>query len=77
MWERKLKNTKLALKDWIKQSLHTPISVRNQALEKLAAIQLEMEDSDITPTMLEKEQKAQSNSFRAFRKEEELWRLKS
>ena len=27
--------------------------------------------------MLEKEQKAQFNSFRAFRQEEEYWRLKS
>ena len=43
----------------------------------MAAIQFEMEDSEITPTMLEKEQKAQSNSFRAFRQEEELWQLKS
>ena len=63
IWERKLKNTKFALKEWIKQSLHSPFSVRKQALENLAAIQLEMEESEITPTMLEIEQKGQFNSF--------------
>ena len=36
-----------------------------------------MEESEITHTMLEKEQKAQFNSFRAFRREEEYWRLNS
>ena len=38
---------------------------------------MEMEDSEIKPALLEKEQKAQFNSFRAFRREEEYWRLKS
>ena len=36
-----------------------------------------MEVSKISPAILAKEQKAQFNTFRAFRKEEELWRLKS
>ena len=40
-------------------------------------IQLEMEELEITPTLLEKEQKAQFNSFQAFRREEEYWRLNS
>ena len=40
-------------------------------------IQLEMKESEITPALLEKEQRAQFNSFRAFRCEEEYWRLKS
>ena len=38
---------------------------------------MEMEEKEITSTMLEKEQQSQFNSFRAFRKEEEYWRLKS
>ena len=38
---------------------------------------MEMEDSEIKPALLEKEQKAQFNSFRAFRREEEYWRLNS
>ena len=53
MWERKLKNTKLALKAWIK-SLPSTLSVRNQYLENLAAIQLDMEVFEITTEMLEK-----------------------
>ena len=36
-----------------------------------------MEDTEISPTILAKEQEAQFNSFRAFRKEEEFQRLKS
>ena len=47
MWERKLNNTKLALKAWIK-SLPSTLSIRNQALENLAMIQLEMEVFEIT-----------------------------
>ena len=38
---------------------------------------MEMEESEITPAMLENEQKVEFNSFRAFRQEEEFWRLKS
>ena len=73
VWERKLKNTKSVLKDWIKQSLQSPSSDRIQALARLEDIQLEMEESEITLAIMVKEQKAQFNSFRAFRKEEEFW----
>ena len=77
VWERKLKNTKAALKDWVKITQKNPISERKEALEKLEEIQMEMEESEITPALLEKEQREQFNSFRAFRQEEEYWRLKS
>ena len=70
MWERKLKNTKSVLKDWIKKSLQYSTGNRIQALARLEEIQLEMEESEITPAILDKEQKSQFNSFRAFRKEE-------
>ena len=36
-----------------------------------------MEETEITPALLAKEQNAQSISFQAFRREEEYWRLKS
>ena len=65
--ERKLKNTKLELKEWVKHSLKNPISDRKEVLEKLEEIQLEMEETEITSAMLEKEKKAQFNSFRVFR----------
>ena len=54
---KNLKNTKLALKDWIK-SLPSTLIVRNQALNNLAVIQLDMEVSKITAEMLEKEKMA-------------------
>ena len=58
VWERKLKNTKATLKEWVKNSHKNPISERKDALEKLEEIQLEIEESKITSSMLEKEQKA-------------------
>ena len=67
VWERKLKNTKVALKDWVKLTQKNQISERKEALENLEKIQMEMEDSEITPFLIEKEQKYQFNSFRAFR----------
>ena len=63
VWEKKLKNTKSTLKEWVKHSLKTPINDRKQALEKLEEIQLEMEENEITSVMLKKEQKEQFNSF--------------
>ena len=50
VWESKLKKTKIALKAWIK-SLPSTLSVRNQALENLAAVQLEMEVPEINTKM--------------------------
>ena len=38
---------------------------------------MEMDETRITSAKMEKEQQAQFKSFRAFRKEEEYWRLKS
>ena len=63
VWERKLKNTKVALKVWAKLTQKNPVSERKEALENLENIQMEMEDSEITPALLEKEQQAQFNSF--------------
>ena len=44
MRERKLKNTKVALKEWVKHSQKNPTSERKEALEKLGETQLEMEE---------------------------------
>ena len=75
VWERKLINTKTTLKDWVKTQKN-PISERREALQKLEKIQLEMEETELTPDLLEKEQKAQLNYFQALKREEEYWRLK-
>ena len=74
VWERKLKNTKVALKDWVKLSQKNPISERKEALQNQEKIQLEMEETEITHALLKKEQNAQLISFQAFRREEEYWR---
>ena len=66
VWERKLKNTTAVLKDWVKITQKNPISEKKEAVDKLEKIQLEMENVEITPTLLEKEQKDQFNSFQAF-----------
>ena len=65
IWEWRLKNTKVALKAWAK-SHKNPISEKIVALAALEKIQLEMEEYEITPALLEREQNAQFNSFRAF-----------
>ena len=77
VWERKLINTKAALKNWVKLTQKKPTSERKEALQNLEKIQLEMEETEITLALLAKEQNAQSISFQAFRREEEYWRLKS
>ena len=44
VWEKKLKHTKSALKEWVKHYHKSQISERKEALEKLEDIQLEMEE---------------------------------
>ena len=58
VWERKIKNTKSTLKDWVKLTQNNPISERKEALEKLENVQLEMEESEITLAFVEKEKKS-------------------
>jgi exonuclease III len=77
VWEQKLKATKQALKSWIKKPTPNPTSVRIEIVQSLEALQDEMDTRDITPTLLDKEVKTQSSSFRSFRIEEEYWRIKS
>ena len=72
-----MKNTKSTSKDWIKHSPQSPSNNRIQVVACLEEIQLVMDDTEISPAILVKEQEAQFNSFRAFRKEEEFCHLKS
>jgi hypothetical protein len=44
---------------------------------ELESIQLEMETTEVTETLLQKEREAYQNCINPFRKEEEEWRLKS
>ena len=59
VWERKLKNTKVALKNWVNLSQKNPISDRKETLGKLEEIQMEMEKYEITYALMEKEKRAQ------------------
>ena len=77
MWEQKLKATKVALKDWIKNPIKTPTTQRKESTQILENLQMEFEKKDINRTDLEEEQEAQAKTFLSFRQEEEFLRLKS
>ena len=59
------------LKHWVKHTQKNPTTERREALQNLEKIQLEMEETEITLALLEKEKKAQFNSFQDFQCEEE------
>jgi branched-subunit amino acid aminotransferase/4-amino-4-deoxychorismate lyase len=67
VWEHKIKATKHALKEWIKNPNKTPSIHRRETFQLLTDLQMEIENKDITNQDLEKEQAAQFNSFRSFR----------
>ena len=52
IWEHKLKRTKYALKTWAKTPFNTPITNRKERVIELSAIQLGMEDNEITKSQL-------------------------
>eukprot|EP00253_Pinus_taeda_P020488 PITA_20488 len=55
IWEQKLKATKLALKEWIKKPDPTPTNQRKEAVQMLHSLQTNMENSNITADILDKE----------------------
>ena len=77
VWEQKLKRTKFALKAWIKIPLFTPTSSKKVSVKELAKIQFNLENIDISHSILSKEKLAQIKSYQSFRHEEETLRLKS
>ena len=62
-WEQKLKATKIALKDWIKNLNNTPSCHIKETIQQLLDLQMEMERGDINTIDLEREQAAQHTSF--------------
>jgi ribonuclease HI/exonuclease III len=76
VWEEKLKHLKFALKAWAK-SQPSPAAVRLEAQALLEAHQLIMEQKEITPETLEKEDSLQREWHQACRLEENYWRQKS
>ena len=77
VFEQKLKKTKLALKKWVKTPLSSPTTSRKERVSKLFAIQIGMENCEITTSQLALEQLAQFKTSQSFRHEEEHLRLKS
>ena len=71
VWEQKMKNTKKALKDWIKKSMKTPTRQRKEAFLLLEGLQFEMEEKDLSSTDLANEKTAQRNTYNSLRNEEE------
>ena len=59
VWEQKLKETKYALKEWIKKPTHTPPEKRKEAVQTLQDLQNDMEAKDITTELLETETQVQ------------------
>ena len=77
MWEQKLKATKAALKEWIRNPNKTPTSHRKETIQILENLQVDFEKKDITRADLEEEQVAQAKYFLSFHQEEEFLKLKS
>jgi ribonuclease HI/exonuclease III len=76
VWEEKIKRLKYALKSWAKLQPN-PAEARLTAQCHLEAHQLLMEQKEITPEILKKEDSLQRDWHQACRLEENYWRQKS
>lgn len=72
-----MKNTKKALKEWVKKAANTPTSQRKEATKQLEELQFGLEEKDISTMDLDKEKYAQRKAYISFRNEGEYWKLKS
>lgn len=76
VWEEKIRVLKRNLKEWAK-NLKSPTAKRKATLNRLAVHQLDMEQSPVSPSMLQKEVELQKEVHRSSKEEEEYWRQKS
>ena len=72
VWEQKLKATKIALKDWIKNLNNTPSYHIKEIIQQLLDLQMEMERGDIKTIDLKREQVAQHTSFDPFKRKKSI-----
>ena len=77
VWEQKMKQTKCALKNWIKLPFLTPMSVRKDRVAELSVLQVELENKEVTFSHIALHQIAQLKTNISFKQEEEYLRLKS
>lgn len=72
VWEQKIKNTKKALKEWIKKDANSPTSQRKEATRQLEEFQMGLEEKTISAIDLDKEKNVQRKAYSSFRNEEEF-----
>ena len=77
VWEHKLMQTKNVLKKWLRVPLPSPLLSRKDRVDKLIAIQIGMENCDISLSQIALEREAQFLTTQSFRLEEDHLRLKS
>ena len=77
VWEQKLKQTKIVLKNWLRVPLSSPSLSRKDNVDKLSKIHIGMENGDVSLSQITLEREAQYLTSHAFRVEEEHLRLKS
>jgi hypothetical protein len=77
IWESKLKEVKLALKEWVKTSFIPPQQEKQEKIEQLRKVQLQIEKETVTEMLLNQEKEAQQHLQHTLCREEEHWRLKS
>jgi len=71
VWEGKMKNTKIALKERAKKNLKNPSHPRKEACNTLLDTQIEMDNVQVQNSDMEKEAKLQAEVYKEYRKEEE------
>ena len=77
IWESKLRETHLALKNWAKLSFKGPTFQKKQIQDDLVYFQKRMEDEEVTLLALNQEKELNIRMLRAIRNEEEELRLES
>lgn len=68
VWEKKLKATKKALKEWLRKLPNPSTQQRKDEVQQLETLQIRMEGLHITPEILNKEASYQRNIHQAFRR---------
>jgi len=77
IWERKIKNVKHALKDWVKTHYKEPENEKREAKAKLEELHSTMEKRGYQQADKNHEEKLYNQLYHIRREEEQKWRMKS
>ena len=69
VWEQKLKQTKIALKNWVKTPIPSPMLCKKERVSDLSILQFGMENCEISTSHIVLEHLAQLKTTQSFRKE--------